>query len=114
MRLRRAWTIALSVLLFPLLSACGWNDLTPEVTAAIRERVASTSAAAARADVSKDVREFYARREFAPAWIDEDEGSRSHQSVNVLETATEHGLAPADYDQQDIVRLLDAQFGEDP
>jgi murein L,D-transpeptidase YcbB/YkuD len=64
--------------------------------------------------VSKDVREFYARREFAPAWIDEDDGSRAHQSVNVLETATEHGLAPADYDQQTIVRLLDAQFGEDP
>jgi murein L,D-transpeptidase YcbB/YkuD len=64
--------------------------------------------------VSKDVREFYERRDFASAWVTQDDGSRAHQAMTVIDTAPEHGLDAADYDTQNVTRLLDTQFGEDP
>jgi len=110
-RLTCAWIVSLVCAPF-LLAGCGDRDNTPQVAAAIHQVLAGKPLVAAKAEAWTDVREFYNRRQNVPAWLDE-EAANTEGTVHVVRTAREHGLDPADYGEQDIVKLLEMKASED-
>lgn len=111
MRLAKAWIVPLVVA--PCLFIGCDRDDTPDVAAAIPEVLASTPPVPVRAEAWTDVRDFYRRRQNVPAWIAEDETTTADRAVHVVRSAHEHGLDPADYGEQDIVRLLQMHASEE-
>lgn len=108
----RAWMAALIYALV-LGYGCGNADHKEEVAASIRQVLAGKAPAHVSAEAWKDTHEFYARRQDAPAWTMDDQVMRGDVAVKVLGTAKAHGLDPADYNEQDIIRLRTLQNGED-
>jgi murein L,D-transpeptidase YcbB/YkuD len=111
----RAWL--LSLLIAPtLFIGCGKGDDTPEIAAAIGQILAAKPLAQLSAEVWTDTHEFYARRENVPAWPAqgaEGEATRADEALQLLRRAKEHGLEPADYGEQELVRLRALQTSED-
>jgi murein L,D-transpeptidase YcbB/YkuD len=93
-----------------LLAGCGDRDNTPQVAAAIQAVLAAKPLTPVKAEAWTDVREFYSRRQNVPAWLDQGE---STSAVHIVRTAREHGLDPADYGEQNIVKLLELKASED-
>jgi murein L,D-transpeptidase YcbB/YkuD len=108
----RAW-LASFVCALILCNGCGKADHTEKVAASIRQLLAGKAPAHVSAEAWKDTHEFYARRQDVPAWTMDDQVMRADMAVKVLGTAKAHGLDPADYNEQDIIRLRTLQNGED-
>ena len=105
MRIVHALLLPLVVLAL-LACACAKKDTTPQVIAAIQQTVAGKAVSASTADAWNDVREFYKQRENKAAWVnDRFTEERAADALNVLRSAVDHGLNPADYDEADIVKL---------
>ena len=108
----RAWIVMLCIA--PLFFiGCGNRDDTETVAASIRQVLAEKKPAHVSADAWKDTHELYARREQAPLWMMEREAAHADAAVKLLGAARNHGLDPADYDEQDIVKLRTLQTSED-
>ena len=108
----RAW-IATSFLALILCAGCGKADDSDTVAASIRQSLAGKAPAHVSADAWRDTHEFYSRRQDAPAWMMEGQEQRADAAVTILGRAHEHGLDPADYDEQEIVRLRSLTMSED-
>jgi murein L,D-transpeptidase YcbB/YkuD len=110
----RAWLLPL--LIAPILFiGCGKDD-TPEIAAAIGQTLAAKRPAQVSAEVWNDTNEFYSRRENTPAWPAagaEGATTRADEAIQLLRRAKEHGLEPADYGEQELVRLRALQTSED-
>ncbi len=107
----RTWSVLLLTASF-LCNGCS-TDETPKVATAIHQVLAGKRPAQISADAWRDTNDFYTRREHRPAWIMEDQAMRADAAVRVLGRATEHGLDPAAYSEQDIAKLLSLQTSED-
>src|SRR5262245_51308508 len=107
MRSARSWTVMLGALACPLIAACGWNDRTAEIASAIRELTSAKPTWSAKPAVWSDVAQFYGRRNFAPAWIEQGNLGKAEAALHVLQSAIEHGLEPSDYGERDVRRLLE-------
>lgn len=108
----RRWITTLLVALI-ISSGCGKADDVDAVTAAIRRTLAESPPPQVSAAAWNDTREFYSRRQQAPAWMLDDQAMRADAGLHALGTAKEHGLDPADYGAQDVVRLRALQMSED-
>jgi murein L,D-transpeptidase YcbB/YkuD len=83
------------------------QDLTPEVTSAIQQVVASSTDAPNT--VQADLRQFYEQRANAPVWVTKDSTAEPEGALKVIRTAPNHGLVEADYLEQDVAQLIDAE-----
>ena len=107
----RIWTIP--VLIAPILStACGGDD-SGRVAAAISQVLDSKPPAQVSAEAWTDTHEFYRHRENLPAWTMDDGSMLAETALQVVRSAKDHGLAPGDYGEQDIVRFRTLQTSED-
>jgi murein L,D-transpeptidase YcbB/YkuD len=107
----RAWASALCLTSF-LCSGCG-GDSTQVVAASIGEALAGKAPAHVSAPAWKDTQEFYARRGGAPVWMMDNQAMRADAALKLLGMAKTHGLDPADYNEQDIIKLRTLQTSED-
>jgi murein L,D-transpeptidase YcbB/YkuD len=94
-------------------SGCVAADDPNSVAAFIRQELSSQAPAHVSVEAWRDTHEFYARRELAPAWMMDEQMMRADAAVHVLGRARQHGLDPADYDEQDIIKLRSLQTSED-
>jgi murein L,D-transpeptidase YcbB/YkuD len=108
----RLWRSALIVALF-LAGGCSRGDDSAAVAASIQQLVTQQVPAQSSAAAWKHTNEFYARREYAPAWMLDDEGVLAAAAAKVLSSAKNHGLDPADYDERGIIELRQLQNSED-
>jgi murein L,D-transpeptidase YcbB/YkuD len=108
----RAWIATLFLGLI-CSAGCGRTDDAETAALSIRQVLAGEAPAHISADAWTDTQEFYSRRQHATAWMMEGQGPRADAAVAVLGRAREHGLDPADYDQQEIVRLRSLTTSED-
>ena len=105
------WTIPL--LVAPILfTGCGGDDST-KVAEAIRQVLAVKPPAQVSKEAWADTHEFYTRRDHLPAWTMDDESKLSEAALHVVSSATDHGLDPADYGEQDMVVWRTVQTSED-
>ena len=84
------------------------QDLTPEVTSAIQQVVAAAPDGKA-GTVQADVRQFYEQRANAPVWVTKDSTAEPEDALKVIRTAPNHGLVEADYIEQELAQLIDAE-----
>jgi murein L,D-transpeptidase YcbB/YkuD len=90
---------------------CG-KDVTPAVTSAIQQ-IVDTAPDGGDAKVQADVRQFYAQRGHAPAWLDNKGTATAEDALAVLRTAPNHGLVSTDYGERDLAPLIDAEEDEE-
>jgi murein L,D-transpeptidase YcbB/YkuD len=107
-----SWITTLFIALI-ISSGCGNANDTEAVAASIHQVLAERPPTHVSAEAWKDTHEFYSRRQQAPAWMMDDQSMRADAAVRVLETAKEHGLDPAEYGDQDIIKLRALQTSED-
>jgi murein L,D-transpeptidase YcbB/YkuD len=100
----RAWITTLFIPLI-LSAGCGQTDDSERVAESIHQVLAGKAPPNVSVDAWKDTHEFYSRRQHAPAWTMADQAMRADAAITLLGRAREHGLDPADYDEQDILRL---------
>ena len=107
--------IATLFVLIPLIlcGGCGKADDPDTVALTIHQLLDGKPPDHVRADAWKDTHEFYKQRQDAPAWMMDGQGMHADQAVEILGGAREHGLDPANYDQQEIVRLRSLVMSED-
>jgi murein L,D-transpeptidase YcbB/YkuD len=108
----RAWIATLFLALI-LGAGCGKADDSDTVAVSIRQVLAGKAPAHISTDAWKDTHEFYAQRQHATAWMMEDQAQRADEAVALLGRAREHGLDPASYDEQGIIRLRSVPLSED-
>jgi L,D-transpeptidase YcbB len=108
MRLPRCWAVALVVATGFDTGGCR-KDEEPAATAASLQQILSGKAVmSVKGAVWTDVREFYKRREDAPAWVTPEVTSQAEDALQVLRAAWQHGLRPADYGEPQARQLIDA------
>jgi len=100
----RAWIATLFIPLI-LCGGCGKADDPDTIAATIHQLLDGKAPDHVSADAWKDTHEFYKRRHDAPAWMMDGQRTHADQAVEILGRAREHGLDPANYDQEEIVRL---------
>jgi murein L,D-transpeptidase YcbB/YkuD len=108
----RAWFAALFIPLI-LCAGCGKADDSERVAEAIRHELAEKAPLHVSAQAWKDTREFYSRRQHAPAWTMAGQAMRADAAIALLGRSREHGLVPVNYDEQDILRLRSLLMSED-
>jgi murein L,D-transpeptidase YcbB/YkuD len=115
----RAW---IATLFIPLIlgAGCGKADDSRRVAESIQQVLAGKAPAHVSADAWMDTHEFYSRRQHAPAWMmavvpphNGGQAMRADAAIALLGRAREHGLDPADYDEQEILRLRSLPASED-
>jgi murein L,D-transpeptidase YcbB/YkuD len=89
------------------IAGCGVDDRAAEVKSALQDLTAGKSPFPVPVTVWKDVKALYARRDFAPIWIERGKTTAADAALQVLQRAREHGLEPGDYGADDIARRLD-------
>src|SRR5262245_53663925 len=107
----RAW---IATLFIPLIlgAGCGKADDSQRVAESIQQVLAGKAPTHVSADAWMDTHEFYSRRQHAPAWMMEAgpkgpalrsdvQAMRADAAIALFGRAREHGLDPADYDDQD-------------
>jgi len=104
MSLHRIAGVCFTVVAF-LTSGCG-RDVTSGVTSAIQQIVET----APRGDngLRADLRQFYAERGFAPAWLAKKGAGTAEDALALVRTASNHGLQSTDYAERDLGPLVDA------
>jgi murein L,D-transpeptidase YcbB/YkuD len=108
----RAWAATLFIPLI-LCAGCGKADDPDTVALTIHQLLDGKAPDHVSAEAWKDTREFYKRRQDAPAWMMDDQRTNADAAVETLGRAREHGLDPANYDQQEIARLRSLVMSED-
>ena len=108
----RAWIATLFIPLI-LCGGCGKADDPDTIAATIHQLLDGKAPDHVSADAWKDTHEFYKRRHDAPAWMMDGQRTHADQAVEILGRAREHGLDPANYDQEEIVRLRSLVMSED-
>jgi murein L,D-transpeptidase YcbB/YkuD len=94
--------------------ACGANARMAAVTAAVRDAVAASGPRSALPAETADLRAFYDARGGKPAWVNSDAPTRhAAKALDVLRTAVDHGLSPADYAEPDLTRTFDELTAEE-
>ena len=108
----RAW---IATLFIPLIlgAGCSKADDSQRVAESIQRVLARKAPTHVSADAWTDTHEFYSRRQYAPAWMMNDQAMRADAAIALLDRAREHGLDPADYDDQEILRLRLLPTSED-
>jgi murein L,D-transpeptidase YcbB/YkuD len=84
------------------------SDTPSPVALALQRIVAGNPRASVDAAVWTDVREFYTRREGAPAWLTDTSTSKARTALEVLSTAPDHGFASADYGGPELGRRVES------
>jgi len=87
-------------------AGCGGGVKADPVSAALGAVVAGQPPQGVKADVWKNVGEFYAQRQGKPAWSSDKPESRATDAVQLLQSAREHGLE-ADYQAAEIAQLIE-------
>ena len=95
MAVTRAWILAVGLAAV----GCGITDTTPQTTLAIEQLVAAAPPADVSEDVWQDVRHFYRERMHEPAWVGDGVSTKAAEALALLRRASEHGLTPADYNE---------------
>jgi Uncharacterized protein conserved in bacteria len=108
----RAWAATLFIPLI-LCAGCGKADDPDAVALTIHQLLDGKAPDHVSAEAWKDTHEFYKRRQDAPAWMMDDQRTNADAAVETLGRAREHGLDPANYDQQEIARLRSLVMSED-
>jgi murein L,D-transpeptidase YcbB/YkuD len=108
----RAWAATLFIPLI-LCAGCGKADDPDTVALTIHQLLDGKAPDHVSAEAWKDTHEFYKRRQDAPAWMMDDQRTNADAAVETLGRAREHGLDPANYDQQEIARLRSLVMSED-
>ena len=85
---------------------CGITDTTPQTRLAIEQLVAAAPAADVSEDVWQDVRHFYRARMHEPAWVGDGASTKATEALTLLRRASEHGLTPADYNEDVLTRTF--------
>jgi murein L,D-transpeptidase YcbB/YkuD len=106
----RAWIAPALVLI--LCVGCGKRDDRDTVSAYIDQLFTGKPPAHLSPAAWKDTHEFYSRRHHAPAWAMNDQTTHADDAIAVIRRAREHGFDPADYDEQEIVRLRTLSMSE--
>ena len=106
----RAWLAPALALI--LCIGCGKRDNRDTVSAYIDQLFTGKPPAHLNAAAWKDTHEFYSRRNHAPAWAMNDQTRQADEAIAVIQRAREHGFDPADYDEQEIVRLRTLSMSE--
>lgn len=83
------------------------QNVTPAVTAAIQQQIASTESKAGTPQA--DARRFYEHRANAPVWVTSDSTVAPEEALAIIRTAPDHGLIEADYVAPDLAQLIDAE-----
>jgi murein L,D-transpeptidase YcbB/YkuD len=104
-------TLLISLISWAACSATDHSDAVADDS--IRNILAGKNPAHVSNNTWADTHEFYARRQYALAWMMDDQGMRAETAVSVLGRAREHGLDAADYDEQEIIRLRSLLMSED-
>ena len=94
-----------------LCGACAENE-TPKVVEAIHQSVAGKAPAHASAAAWTDTQEFYKRRDYAPVWV-MDEQMRADTAMQLVSSAKTHGLDPAAYGEEDLIKARARLTSED-
>src|SRR6266851_4268739 len=98
MRLTRCSAAALIVVIIGSVSdGCRKSDGPAATAAALQQILAGKPVMPVNAAVWADVREFYKRHEGGPLWVTQTYTSNAENVLQVLRTASQHGLQPADY-----------------
>jgi murein L,D-transpeptidase YcbB/YkuD len=94
--------------LLVLIATAGCARVSPSETAgAIGQLLAGQPPAGTSAKVWSDVRHFYEIRSDAPAWTsDRSPAAGAPKAVDVIRSAVDHGLDPAQYGEPDLARRL--------
>lgn len=80
------------------LAGCQARPAPHAVTPALQKLVAGNPLPKVEPAVWTDVRAFYTQREYSPAWVDARRPTgNAIKAIAVLNTATQHGFDPADY-----------------
>jgi len=108
----RAWAATLFVSLI-LCVGCGKADDPDRIALTIHRLLDGKAPDHVSAEAWKDTHEFYKRRQDAPAWMMDDQRTNADVAVETLGRAREHGLDPANYDEQEIARLRSLAMSED-
>jgi murein L,D-transpeptidase YcbB/YkuD len=106
------WVAAICLAPF-LLSGCSPSDNTQKVAEGIRQVLAEKPPPHVNAAAWSDTQEFYRRGGHVPVWAMDDQSVRADTAVQVIGSASHHGLDRADYSEQDIIKLRTLQSSED-
>jgi murein L,D-transpeptidase YcbB/YkuD len=98
--------IVLAAAISCLVIGCS-RDLTPAVTSAIQQQVASVEPASGTP--LADIQRLYEQRANAPVWVTHDSAVEPEDALEVIRMAPDHGLIEADYIEQGLVQLIDAE-----
>ena len=82
------------------------SDRNTRISASIQQALTSAPAASAAESVRADVDRFYKERAYAPAWVQDGELSKVAGARRVLQSANDHGLVSADYNEETIAGAL--------
>jgi murein L,D-transpeptidase YcbB/YkuD len=102
MALTRAWILVVGL----GVAGCGLTDTTPQVALAIQQFAEAAPPGGVSEVVWQDVRHFYRGRMHEPAWAGDGDPTRTAGAVGVLRRASEHGLTPADYNEDVLARTF--------
>ncbi len=109
MRLTRCSAAAVIVVIIGSVSdGCRKSHGPAATAAALQQILASKPVMPVKAAVWADVRELYKRREGGPLWVKQTYTSNAENVLQVLRTAWQHGLKPADYGEPQVRQLIDA------
>lgn len=109
MRLNRAWAATLIVVIGgSFFGGCRKTAESTAAAAALPKILAGKPVIPVKAAVWADVRDFYTRRNGAPAWVTQTSTSQAEDALELLGTAWQHGLNPSDYHEPQLRQLVDA------
>jgi murein L,D-transpeptidase YcbB/YkuD len=101
-------------LVIALAAGCGSGARFAAVTSAVHEAVAAAPARASRPAIQRDLRAFYAARQDAPAWVDDDGPTKAAgRAMEALRSAVDHGLDPKSYGEPDLTQAMDTLAREE-
>lgn len=108
----RAWRTPL-ILGLAFVGACSRTDSAQQIAASIEQQLGQKPPSHVSAGAWKDTHEFYARRQQTLAWMVDEQGTKVDAAIKTLNSAAAHGLKPADYDEQAIMKLRTLWNSED-
>ena len=98
--------VVIAAALLSAMAACSHHS--SDTSPALQQIVAGTRPANTPPPVWKDVQAFYASRAYAPAWIDGKPGARAAAALATIQSASAHGLSPADYGAPGLAQTVEA------
>jgi murein L,D-transpeptidase YcbB/YkuD len=111
MRSAGRWAVSLIVVIViagVLAGGCGKNEDTSVTAVALRQILAGKPVLPVYVSVWTDVRELYKRRDERPIWVSRTPTPKAEEALQLVRTAWHHGLDPADYGEQELLRRRDA------